>query len=185
MNNPSDKGEVTPDNLPGCRIKKTRYEEENPATVNLADIVFDNNSEELVFEHHLPIELDPTLNQIPIVFHLTKQVQPKSRHHFAYIREIAQRLQSTSRILYEPKVGHFLQASRQLAVQFEACIATEIDATCQNVLQTYWKILTIHETLSKTIQHLAATIGPPAIQGKYASISEELHSTQQKAFFHQ
>jgi hypothetical protein len=62
VNNPSGKGEVTPDNLPGRRIKKTRYEEENLATVNLANIVFDNNSEELVFKHHLPIELDPTLN---------------------------------------------------------------------------------------------------------------------------
>jgi hypothetical protein len=113
------------------------------------------------------------------------QVQPKSRHHFAYIGEIAQRLQSTSWILYEPKFGHFLQASRQLALQFEACIATKSDATCRNVLQTYWKIPTIHKSLLKTIEHLAATIKPPAIQGFYASISEELHSTQQKSFFHQ
>jgi hypothetical protein len=185
VNNLSDKGEVTPDNLPGRQIKKTRYEEENPATVNLANIVFDNNLEELVFEHHLPIELHTTLNQIPIVFHSTMQVQPKSRHHFAYIGEIAQRLQSTSWILYNPKFGHFLQASRQLALQFEACIATKSDATCRNFLQTYWKIPTIHESLSKTIEHLAATIEPPAIQGYYASISEELHLTQQKAFFHQ
>jgi hypothetical protein len=79
----------------------------------------------------------------------------------------------------------FLFRCRQMALQFEACIATKSGATCRNFLQTYWKIPTIHETLLKTIEHLAATIGPSAIQGYYASISEELHLTQQKACFHQ
>jgi hypothetical protein len=182
VDNPSDTGDVTPDNLPGRRkSKKPRSEETTQTTVNFANVVFDNSSN-TPFEHHLPIELEPTMTQVPIIFHTTTQVQTKSTHHF-YIGEVAQRLQSTSWILYEPKFGHFLQTSRQLALHFESTIAIESDATSRDFLQTYWHVPTIFETLDKTIEHLSNQINPPAIQGYYASISEDLEASSQKTFF--
>jgi hypothetical protein len=61
VDHPADKGEVTPDNLPGCRkSKKVKQEDITSETVNLANLVFDTNSKHnTVFEHHLPMELDP------------------------------------------------------------------------------------------------------------------------------
>jgi hypothetical protein len=61
------------DNLPGCpHSKKPKHEEQSPTMVNLANIVFDDTSEEdLIFKHHLPAELDPKMSQIPVVFHPT------------------------------------------------------------------------------------------------------------------
>jgi hypothetical protein len=49
---PADKGKVTPENLPGRRkSKKLKQEDVNPSTVNLANLVFNDRSEEsYVFE---------------------------------------------------------------------------------------------------------------------------------------
>jgi hypothetical protein len=58
VDNPVDKGDVTEKNLPGRRrSKKSKIEETSPATINLANIVFDNSDEDIIFEHHLPKEL--------------------------------------------------------------------------------------------------------------------------------
>jgi hypothetical protein len=70
-------------------------------------------------------------------------------------------------------------------LHFEAAIAIESDSTCRNFLQSYWKIPTIHEKLDQSISYLASESKTLAIQGYYASISEELDSTQHKAFFAQ
>jgi D-hexose-6-phosphate mutarotase len=112
------------------------------------------------------------------------QVQPKSRQHFSYIGEIAHRLNSMSWAFYEPKFGHLLQISHQLALHFEATITIESDATCQDFLQTYWKIQNIQETLTKAIEHLSSSVAIPSVQGYYASITEGIEATQQKALFH-
>jgi hypothetical protein len=182
---PADKGEITPDNLPGRRrTKKPKLDEYNPSTINLANIVLDGDYDDVIFEHHLPTELDPTLKQVPIVFHSTTEVQPKSEQQFAYIGEIAQRLNSTSWMLYEPKFGHLLQSSRQLALHFEATVAIESDATCRDFLQTYWEIPSICNTLDEAITQLSSTFKHSSIQAYYASISEDLATHDQKTFFH-
>jgi hypothetical protein len=184
VDNPSDKGEVTQDNLPGRRKnKQSRSEHTTEASVNFANLKFDGNDTTIPFEHHIPIELNPTMNQVPIVFKTTNEVQPKSSHHFAYIGEVAQRLNSTSWILYEPKFGHLLQTSRQLALHFDGVIAIESDATSRDFLQTHWKIPTIFETLDASIKHLSETLDPQSIQAYYASIVEEMEAPRQNSFF--
>jgi hypothetical protein len=67
------------------------------------------------------MELDPVMNQIPIIFHTTTRMQPK----WALIWKLP------------PGI-------RQLALHFEASIAIKSDATCQDFLQSYWKIPTRH-----------------------------------------
>jgi hypothetical protein len=52
-------------------------------------------------------------------------------------------------------------------------------------LQSYLKIPTIYKTLEQPIAQLSHSTEPPAIQGYYASISEDLDKSQHKAFFHQ
>jgi hypothetical protein len=82
VDNPTDKGDIKPDNLPGRRkSKKARSEPETQTTINFANLVFDRTNVCPPFEHHLPSELAPTMNQVPIVFHATTEVQPKSTHH--------------------------------------------------------------------------------------------------------
>jgi hypothetical protein len=100
VDHPSDKREINQDNLPGRRSKKPRIDEPSSATLHFANIQLDYESSNTVFEHHLPAELDPQMTQVPIVFHSTSEVQPPSRHHFAYIGEVANQLHSSSWALY-------------------------------------------------------------------------------------
>jgi hypothetical protein len=86
--------------------------------------------------------------------------------------------------LHEPKFGHLLQTSCQLALPFEVITVIESDETCQDFLQTHWRIPNIQENLTKVIQHLASATTIPLIQGYDAYISEDLETSQQKAFFH-
>jgi hypothetical protein len=79
VDHPADKGEVTPDNLPGHqKSKKSKQKETSSNMVNVANLVFDTTLDQNpIFEHHLPMELDPVMNQIPIIFHTTTRMQPK------------------------------------------------------------------------------------------------------------
>ena len=69
VDNPTDGGEITPDNLPGRRkSKKSRSELPTEATINFANLVFDHQDISQPFDHHLPTELEPE-SRCPAISH--------------------------------------------------------------------------------------------------------------------
>jgi hypothetical protein len=104
--NPADKGEVTQDNLPGRRKSKIPCSEHpTQPTISFANLKFNRKDLSSPIEHLISPELEPTMQQVPIVvFKTTSEMQPKLSHHFSYIGEVAHKLQSTSWILYRAKI---------------------------------------------------------------------------------
>jgi hypothetical protein len=152
-------------NMPGRRAKRAAppvdYEE---TEVNFARVGWNDKD----------IGLTPPTNKysrsysnFPIQICNSNTVQSASDKHFAYITKMAARLSRFNWCLSQPGHGHFIEASRNMALKFEPSIICDTTQSCRNTMQERYSTPFIFDNLVKMATFCAST-KIPSIQGYYA-----------------
>eukprot|EP00978_Attheya_sp_CCMP212_P002453 scaffold5015_cov51-Attheya_sp.AAC.2 len=165
---PPATGDISPDNMPSRRTKKSKIEpDEEPVCASVLRVINEFPSCEIIAQQNPT----PKYHNIPVVFISELNFKPRSQRHFSYVVETALALKTRAWCLYRPQHGHFLQAARQGSITFEAIVAIEPIQTCHNTLQDYWEVPIIKETVLSAIQFFSNKF-TPKLQGYYANMEK-------------
>jgi hypothetical protein len=191
-----------PNNMPGMRMKrqKTTDSELNAATSTILNVEWDYDvidvTPELV-DNDIRI-----LSNVPVIINTVQHCQPASKHHFSYVTESAVALTKFRWCLSQPGHGHFIEASRMAAINFEVAIAYDSDPAARTTIQERFGAKQIFSSLSELSNfigtttnrdELTTTVGAkddrvqslPIIHGYYAHVNELSNQRSTSTEIHQ
>jgi hypothetical protein len=164
---PPSSDPINDQNMPGRRAKRTKMDDTDRegAGINFAYVEWEDHT----------IALTPPTNKdsrrysnVPIMICDTTKVQKTSDRNFSYITETALRLSKFQWCRSQPGHGHFIKASRSLAIQFEPAIVCDTDQSCRNTMQTRYSSSYIFDSLER-MATFCSNKPLPLIQGYYAN----------------
>jgi hypothetical protein len=169
IDNPTSSDKLDDHNMPERRAKRAK-EPETPmpdSSVNFAKAEF---LEEPIDLTPSTFDVDRPFMNIPVCIVETGIVQSQSNKYFAYATEAAVHLKCSTWCLSQPGHGHFIQASRESAIKFEAVIICGTDANCHiSTMQSQYKVPFIFNSTSALVDHCDHE-NLPIINGYFAQL---------------
>lgn len=169
-----EEGNITSDNLPGRRKRKSETNDSAPPSTLFAQLEFkDINTIEYNENTFSPLQ------NIPVSFCTITNDIKHTQSYSSHIVATAARLTSYQWCLYNPKVGQFLQTCQQCHLPFEAPLVIETNQSCRNFLQENFNITNIKSTTDQAIRFLQSDKATE-MQGYYATLSTDNATTAQQ-----
>jgi hypothetical protein len=162
--------------MPGRRTKRSAPTDldDEETDLNFALVEWNENDIDLTPPTY---KYSRSYSNVPIKICNSTTVQSASDKNFAYITERAAHLSRFNWCLSQPGHGHFIEASRDMAIQFEPSIICDTSQSCQNTMQERYSTPFIFDDLSKMATFCADT-KLPSIQGYYAHCDNSVSDQQ-------
>jgi hypothetical protein len=173
-NKPSD-AELSYENMPGRRKKRTIELSEQNADINFASLDFQSSSyHEIkipeVHNHHIL-----TMQNVPIQYSDDQPMQfkqPKQTYNHYCVASAAM-LQFSSWCLVKPKFGHWLTTAKLNAIPFVCTLAIESNQSCRDALQHIHQVPFIKESIHQASSFISQKSFTYQIQGYHSVLDRE------------
>jgi hypothetical protein len=173
-NKPSSE-ELSYDNMPGRRKKRTFEPSQHQSDINFASLDFQHSSYHEIQMPNIDNNHVLTLQNVPIQY---SDIQPKeasssktSYNHYCVSSAAA--LQFSTWCFIEPKFGHWLNIAKSNAIPFICTLAIESNQSCRDTLQHIHKVPFIKSNIHEAVQFISQKSFTYQIQGYHSIFDRE------------
>jgi hypothetical protein len=162
-------GPITKDNMPGRRTKIAQTDTDDDVIlqeINLANVM---NPYETASPTMFETDIVGLVN-VAIRFTDTLTLSAKSKFNNAYVTTSAMQYKEFGWCLHEPRHGHFIKQSRNLAIPFQPILICDSDQASRSTMLNHHKSTTVRSDISQLLLHIKNE-DLPTIDGYYGMIS--------------